>query len=89
MHNVFAMLQQLQQEHGSLKNVMKELQVAHGLIDVSIFKAKSIPQAYKKPQVSLLEKFERNSTKLQDFLTSTTDLIHTYQTKLCKLAKKV
>jgi hypothetical protein len=38
MHNVVAMLQQLQQENANLRNAMEQLQVAHVLVQRSLMK---------------------------------------------------
>jgi hypothetical protein len=62
MHDVVAMLQQLQQENANLRNAMEQLQVAHSLVHVPV------PQAPKEPRVSLPEKFNGDRTKLRDFV---------------------
>jgi hypothetical protein len=43
MHDVVAMLQQLQQENANLRNAMEQLQVAHTSVHVPV------PQAPKEP----------------------------------------
>jgi hypothetical protein len=43
MHDVVAMLQQLQQENANLRNAMEQLQVAHAPVHVPV------PQAPKEP----------------------------------------
>ncbi len=62
MHDVVAMLQQLQQENANLRNAMEQLQVAHTSVHVPV------PQAPKEPWVSLPEKFDEDRTKLRDFV---------------------
>jgi hypothetical protein len=62
MHDVVAMLQQLQQENANLQNAMEHLQVAHAPVHVPV------PQAPKEPRVSLPEKFDGDRTKLRDFV---------------------
>jgi hypothetical protein len=62
MHDVVAMLQQLQQENANLRNAMEQLQVAHTPVHVPV------PQAPKELRVSLQEKFDGDRTKLRDFV---------------------
>jgi hypothetical protein len=62
MHDVVAMLQQLQQENANLRNAMEQLQVAHPPVHVPV------PQVPKEPRVSLQEKFDGDRTKLRDFV---------------------
>lgn len=68
MHDVFAILQQLQQENTNLRNAMEQLQVASAPIHVPASAANSVPQAPKEPRVSLPEKFGGDRTKLRDFV---------------------
>jgi hypothetical protein len=49
MHDVVAMLQQLQQENANLRNAMEQLQVAHTLVHVPAPAANPVPQAPKEP----------------------------------------
>jgi hypothetical protein len=49
MHDVVAMLQQLQQENANLRNAMEQLQVAHALVHVPAPAANLVPQAPKEP----------------------------------------
>ncbi len=62
------MLQQLQQENANLRNAMEQLQVARAPVHVPASIANPVPQAPIKPRVSLPEKFDRDRTKLQDFV---------------------
>ena len=64
MHNVIAVLQQLQQENANLRNAMEQLQVAHTPIQVSALAPNPVPQAAQEPRVSLPEKFDGDRTKL-------------------------
>ena len=71
MHEVVAVLQQLQQENASLRNAMEQLQVAHAPIQVPAPAPNPVPQAAqapKEPRVSLPEKFNGDRTKLRDFV---------------------
>lgn len=68
MHEMFAMVQQLQQENASLRNAMEQLQVAHVPIHVPVPAANPVPQVPKEPRVSLPEKFDGDRTKLRDFV---------------------
>jgi len=68
MHDVASMLQQLQQENANLQNAMEQLQVARVPIHVPASIANLVPQAPKEPQISLLEKFDGDCTKLRDFV---------------------
>ncbi len=68
MHDLVAMLQQLQQENANLRNAMEQLQVARAPVHVPASIANPVPQALIKPRVSLPEKFDRDRTKLQDFV---------------------
>jgi hypothetical protein len=68
MHDVVAMLQQLQQENANLRNAMEQLQVARVPIHVLASIANPVPQAPKEPRVSLPEKFDGDRTKLRDFV---------------------
>jgi hypothetical protein len=70
MHNVVAMLQQLWQENDNLRNAMEQLQVAHAPVHVPV------PQAPKEPRVSLPEKFDRDRTKLWDFVNQVRLVFH-------------
>jgi len=56
MHDVFSMLQQLQQENANLRNAMEQLQVVHAPVHVPASIANPVPQAPKEPRVSLPEK---------------------------------
>jgi hypothetical protein len=68
MHDVVAMLQQLQQENANLRNAMERLQVARAPVHVRAPVTNPLPQAPKEPQVSLPEKFDEDRTKLRDFV---------------------
>jgi hypothetical protein len=68
MHDVVAMLQQLQQENANLRNAMEQLQVAHVPVHVPAPIVNLVPQAPKEPRVSLPEKFDEDRTKLRDFV---------------------
>jgi len=68
MHDMVAMLQQLQQENANLRNTMEQLQVAHAPVHVPTPAANPVPQAPKEPWVSLPEKFDGDRTKLRDFV---------------------
>jgi len=68
MHDVVAMLQQLQQENANLRNAMEQLQVARAPVHVPALATNQVPQAPKEPQVSLPKKFDGDRTKLLDFV---------------------
>lgn len=67
------------------QNVMKLLQIASASIHVSISATYLIPQVPKESRASLLEKFEKNCTKLQDFVNQVWFVFclqsHRYSTK--------
>jgi hypothetical protein len=64
MHDVVAVLQQLQQENANLRNTMEQLQVTGAPVHVPAPAANPVPQVPKEPRVSLPEKFDRDRTKL-------------------------
>lgn len=68
MHDMFAIVQQLQQENANLRSAMEQLQVAQAPIHVPAPVADLAPQAPKEPRVSLPEKFDGDRTKLRDFV---------------------
>src|SRR4051794_34453283 len=68
MHDMIAMIQQLQQENANMRHAMKQLQVAPGPIFVPASVAVLVPQAPKEPRISLPEKFDGDRTKLRDFV---------------------
>jgi hypothetical protein len=68
MHDMFAIVQQLQQENANLRNAMEQLQVAQAPIHVPAPAANPVPQTPKEPRVSLPEKFDGDRTKLRDFV---------------------
>ena len=68
MHDMIAMIQQLQQENANMRHAMEQLQVARAPIHVPVSVADPVPQAPKEPRVSLPEKFDGDRTKLRDFV---------------------
>lgn len=68
MHDMFAMLQQLQQENANLRSAMEQLQVAPTPIHVPASVVDPAPHAPKEPRVALPDKFDGDRTKLRDFI---------------------
>jgi hypothetical protein len=58
MHDVVAMLQQLQQENANLQNAMEQFQVARAPIHVPAPAANPIPQACQRSLTKIVQNFE-------------------------------
>ena len=68
MHDMIAMIQQLQQENANMRHAMEQLQVTHAPIHVPAPIADLVPQAPKEPRVSVPKKFDGDRTKFRDFV---------------------
>ena len=69
MHDMFAMLQQLQQENANLRSAMEQLQVAPTSSHVPAIAVDPASHAPKEPRVALPDKFDGDRTKLRDLST--------------------
>ena len=70
MHDMVALIQQLQQENANIRHAMEQHQVAHAQVHLPAPVANPVPhpQAPKEPRVSLPDKFDGDRTKLRDFV---------------------
>lgn len=70
MHDMIALIQQLQQENANIRHVMEQHQAAQAQVHLPAPVPNPVPhpQAPKEPRVSLPDKFDGDRTKLRDFV---------------------